>query len=100
MGKLGQHRREGRLEERRGQICKRRNLPEKCIEWEILKSSICDPIINRLNFARSKLSTVSVKQDTRCVQRREEGSRELTELYVQLQVQARHTKNIKRREFE
>ena len=86
---------------KRGKICKRRNLQEKCIAREILESSICDPIINRLSFARSKLSTLSVKQDTRCVQRRQEGSRELTtELYVQLQVQARHIKNIKKREFE
>ena len=71
--KLGQHRREGRLEEKRGKICKRRNLQGKCIEREILKSSICDPLINRLSSARSKLFTVSVKQDTRCVQRRKEG---------------------------
>ena len=97
--KLGQHRREGRLEEKRGKICKRRNLHKKCIAREILESSICDPLINRLSSARSKLSTVSVKQDTRCVQRRQEG-RELTELYVQLQVQACHIKNIKKREFE
>ena len=45
--KLGQHRREGRLEERRGQTCKRRNLQKICIEREILESSICDPIMNR-----------------------------------------------------
>ena len=84
---------------KRGKICKRRNLQGKCIEREILKSLICDPLINRLSSARSKLSTVSVKQDTRCVQRRQEG-RELTELYVQLQAQARLIKNIIKREFE
>ena len=54
---------------------------------------------NEQIFAIWKLSSVSVKQDTRCVQKRQEG-RELTELYVQLQVQARHIKNIKKREFE
>ena len=81
--KLGQHRREGRLEEKRGKICKRRNIQEKCIAREILESSICDPLINRLSFARSKLSTLSVKQDTRCVQRRQEGRKLTRELYVQ-----------------
>ena len=53
---------------KRGKICKRRNLQEKCIAREILESSICDPIINRLSFARSKLSTVLVKQDTLCTE--------------------------------